>query len=256
MKRFQRILTLAVAAAMTLTLAACQGGSSSQAPTGEAATSAAAEEASASEMAVKTDLSKLHAVDYDGDEFAGAWRITEGTGEQFKNFSFVFDGSVNAYLVVGSMAYCGKYELNTEEKIFGTQQAFGLNGTYHYEFSEDKNTVSLTNTETNDLTVMQKQVSFTFIPKAEAEFEIDEALLGAWKDDSGGYLYFEDNGIMYDAQKALSFTFYTYSAGDGKVEATYYTTKAEEIASTYKVEGDRLTYNDYPYTRISADELE
>ena len=102
---------------------------------------------------------------------------------------------------------------------------------------------------------MQKLVSFTFIPRAEPDSEIDPALLGAWKDESGGYIYFEDNGIMYETQKAISFTFYTYSAKNGVVDNTYYMLEAEKGSYQYKVDGDKLTYNGYTYTRISADEL-
>ena len=195
-------------------------------------------------------------MDYEnGNAFAGAWKITEGQGDQFQSFTFVFDGKDNAYMMIGSMGYCGKYELKEDTKTFGTQQAVGLNGTYTYTFSDDNNTVELFDTETKLTTKMQKLVSFTFIPRAEPDSEIDPSLLGAWKDESGGYIYFEDNGIMYETQKAISFTFYTYSAKNGVVDNTYYMLEAEKGSYKYKVDGDKLTYNGYTYTRISADEL-
>ena len=158
-------------------------------------------------------------------------------------------------MVVGSMGYCGKYQLNEEKKIFGTQQAVGLNGTYSYTFSDDGNTVELLDTDTKKTTTMQKQVSFTFIPRAEQDSEIDPELLGAWQDDSGGYIYFEDNGIMYETQKAMTFTFSTYSAKDGSIDTTYYMLEAEKNTYSYEVSGDTLKYNGYEYKRIPADEL-
>ena len=257
MKKMIQICSFTLVAAMAVCCAGCGQGESSQAEETTAVTSAAtADEPSSSDSSVKTDLSKLHEVDYEnGNIFAGAWKITEGQGEQFKNFTFVFDGSENAYMVVGSMGYCGKYQLNEEKKIFGTQQAVGLNGTYSYTFSDDGNTVELLDTDTKKTTTMQKQVSFTFIPRAEQDSEIDPELLGAWQDDSGGYIYFEDNGIMYETQKAMTFTFSTYSAKDGSIDTTYYMLEAEKNTYSYEVSGDTLKYNGYEYKRISADEL-
>ena len=253
MKKLLTLCSLSLAA-VALCFSGCGEEASSQAETTAAVT--AAEETTAPGTSVKADLSRLHAVDYEnGDEFAGAWKITEGQGEQFKNFTFVFDGSENAYMVVGSMGYCGKYQLNEEKKIFGTQQAVGLNGTYSYTFSDDGNTVELFDTDTKKTTTMQKQVSFTFIPRAEQDSEIDPELLGAWQDDSGGYIYFEDNGIMYETQKAMTFTFSTYSAKDGSIDTTYYMLEAEKNTYSYEVSGDTLKYNGYEYKRISADEL-
>ena len=257
MKKLFTLGSILLAAALTLCCAGCGEEASSK----EEATSSASSKATADELTdfdgtVKTDLSKLHEVDYEnGNAFAGAWKITEGQGDQFQSFTFVFDGKDNAYMMIGSMGYCGKYELNEDTKIFGTQQAVGLNGTYTYTFSDDNNTVELYDTETKLTTKMQKLVSFTFIPRAEPDSEIDPALLGAWKDESGGYIYFEDNGIMYETQKAISFTFYTYSAKNGVVDNTYYMLEAEKGSYKYKVDGDKLTYNGYTYTRISADEL-
>lgn len=207
------------------------------------------------EIVTEVDLSALHAVDYDGNEFAGAWKIIDGEGSQYESFVYMFDGGTSAYLMTGTMGYCGKYELNAAKKQIISQLMFGIDGQYIYEFSEDKSTVVLTNTKGGKTTTLEKIVSFSYMPIPDSEPVIDEALLGAWCDENGGYVYFEKNGIMYETQLGVSFTFYSYSAQDGTIDAVYYMKDKETDTMTYSVDGDTLTLNDYEYTRISADEL-
>ena len=102
---------------------------------------------------------------------------------------------------------------------------------------------------------MQKLFSFTFIPRAEPDSEIDPALLGAWKDDTGAYLYFGKDGVMYSNQLGVNFSFYTYSAQDGKITQTYTMKEETTETATYKLNDDKLVYNNFEYQRISADEL-
>ena len=207
------------------------------------------------EVVAEFDLTALHAVDYDGNEFAGAWKITDGEGSQFESFVYMFDGSTSAYLMTGTMGYCGKYELDTAKKQFTSQLMFGIDGCYNYEFSDDKSTVVLTNTDGGKTTTLEKIVSFSYIPIPDSEPVIDKELLGAWSDENGEYLYFEKNGIMYETQLGVSFTFYSYSAQDGTIDAVYYMKDKETETMTYSVDGDTLTLNDYEYTRVSVDEL-
>ena len=100
----------------------------------------------------QADLSKLHAINYEGDEFAGAWQIVDGEGSKFKSFVYVFDGNKKAYLVIGTTGYIENYEIekNTDESgnaisTFSAELMFGINGTYTYEFSDDKSELVLTN---------------------------------------------------------------------------------------------------------------
>lgn len=216
----------------------------------EAVTTAAPDE-----IVPEVDLNTLHAVNYEGNDFAGAWKITEGEGSQFENFVYVFDGDSSAYLMTGTMGYCGKYEISSEKKQIATQLMFGINGKYTYEFSDDKNSAVLTNTDGGKTTTIEKIASYSYIPIPETEPKIDEALLGAWSDDSGGYVYFDKSGIMYETQEGLSFTFYTYSASEGSIEAVYYMNKKMTDTMSYKVNGDTLKLNDYDYTRISSTKL-
>ena len=97
--------------------------------------------------------------------------------------------------------------------------------------------------------------NYNSIPEAEKNPVIDEKLLGAWKDDTGAYLYFDKNGIMYANQVGVNFSFYTYSAKDGKITQTYTMKEKTTEEATYSFDGETLLYNNYEYQRISADEL-
>lgn len=265
MKR-NRIHTAAVlpVLAALLWLTACSNGSadgSSAATADTAATTAAADTAAtASAGAVsdkETDLHRLHAPASNSDPFAGSWRITKGTGAQLKSFVFSFDGNKKDSLIIGTTGYCGTYQLEKKdgEDIFSTHLMFGLDGEYTYRFSEDKQTVFLVNSADKTATTMQKDTTYSCVPGAVKDPVVDEALLGAWKDDTGEYLYFGKDGVMYKTQMRISFTFYTYTAKDGAVQATYSTNKEEQESFTYRVSGDKLVFNNYEYRRIPASEL-
>lgn len=203
------------------------------------------------------DLSTLHALSSPGDMFTGYWKITGGTGSKLQSFVFCFDGNKNSYLLVGTMGYIGVYDITQKDgvDIFSTKLLFGLDGDYTYEFSKDRSSVVLTNTADGTTTSMEKLESFSSIPKAPSEPKIDEAILGAWQDDTGAQLYFGRDGIMYETQKNINFTFCTYSASDGKISAVYKMTEDMEDSFTYKIDGDTLIFYDYEYKRISANEL-
>lgn len=220
----------------------------------------------AEKMITETDLTKLHAVNEQGDLFAGMWRITGGTGSQLKSFVYEFDGNGAAFMMVGTTGYCGTYGIKAEDgkDLFVTQLMFGLDGKYTYEFSKDKNTVVLTKipektVSTNPsepiTSTLEKVSDFSPVPDSVENPEIDEAILGAWTDDKGGYLYFGKDGVMYDVQADVTFTFYTYSANNGQISEISYMTEAINETATYSVEDDVLTYNNIEYQRVSADKL-
>lgn len=262
MKRFFCVILAALAACCAVSLSGC-GDKGSAAP--DTAATAAEETTQITPVYADdsadgdgnekfSELLELHKINYEGDKLAGAWTITEGVGSKLKSFVFLFDGSSkHSYLMCGSMGYIAAYKLdgNTLE----AEMMFGLNGNYNCEFSDDGMTATLTNTKTNDTTTMQKIVSYDYIPMPPAEKKIDEKLIGAWKDPDNEFLYFDENGIMYQTQEGVSFTFYTYSAQNGKLRLTY--NMPDEISETkdYKLSGDKLTLDSYDYERISPDEL-
>ncbi len=271
----KRIITKFVCAALALitalSLSACGEKSSSGAGASSGASQASAASsgqasaassvsgsvASSAEIKTETDLTKLHQLTSPGDAFTGYWKITEGAGSNLKSFVFCFDGAKNAYLMAGTMGYIGAYDLSVKngENVFTTQLVFGLDGDYTYSFYKDNQLVELKNVADSTTTTMEKIESFSSVPEAPENPQIDEAILGAWLDDTGAYLYFGKDGVMYSAQKNINYTFYTYSAADGKINAVYSMTEAADESSTYEVKGDTLIYNRYEYKRISADEL-
>ena len=227
--------------------------------TAETTVSAAETTASVSDQA---DMSKLHAIDYEGDDFAGAWRITDGEGSNFKSFVYVFDGKKKAYLVIGTTGYIENYSLEKKAAddgsvidTFTAELMFGVNGTYTYEFSDDKNTLTLTSVSGGSTTTLEKLPSFSYIPEPDPDPVIDEALLGTWKDDNDEYYYFDKSGIMYNSINDLNFTFAKYSAKDGKVTSTYTTNKEEKNTVAYSISGEYLKYGDFTFKRASSDEL-
>lgn len=271
----KRIITKLICAALALiavlSLAACGEKSSSGTDTSSGASQASAASsgqasaassvsgstASSAEIKTEADLSKLHQLTSPGDAFTGYWKITEGTGSDLKSFVFCFDGAKKAYLMVGTMGYIGNYDLSVKngENVFTTKLVFGLDGDYTYSFFQNNQIVELKNVSDNTTTTMEKIESFSSIPEAPEDPQIDEAILGAWLDDTGAYLYFGKDGIMYSAQKNINFTFYTYSAADGKIKAVSAMTEPIEDEFTYKLDGNTLVFNRYNYKKISADEL-
>ena len=261
MKRLFLKLTCTVTAIIiAASLTACSGDSSSnKEPVTTAAQTMATEPQTTSvkDLKKETDLTKLYKPDTKKDRFAGYWKITEGTGSQLKSFIFCFDGSGRSFMLIGTMGYRGGYEIKEKDgkSIFSSQMTFGLDGDFTYEFSKDDSSVVLTNTADSSKSTMVRTESYNSIPKAEKNPVIDEKLLGAWKDDTGAYLYFGKDGIMYSAQKNINFTFYTYSAADGKIKAVSAMTEPIEDEFTYKLDDNTLVFNRYNYKKISADEL-
>ena len=260
MKQTHKFLFKFVCAVLTVTMAVllCACSDCQSEKENDKTEDTTAEQTTAPSFATAADLAALHSVKSTDSKFSGYWQITEGIGAKLEHFVFMFDGEGKAYLLIGTTGRIGSYSETTEEgeSIFKTQLVFGLDGNYTYTFSDDDKTVELVNKDDNSTTTMKKLDSFSGIPTPSGSDKIDDALLGAWCDDTGEYLYFDKNGIFYDCQKNFFFTYYIYSALDGKITMKYtmiekeYTEDAE-----YEVNGDVLTYNHTDYKRIEADEL-
>ena len=262
-QRMIQLVCMALALCTAVLLAACGDNAQGSAASGAETTAAKPTRATLpphttmSPTANEADLTKLHAFKEPGDLFTGYWKITEGTGSQLESFVFAFDGNGVAYLLIGNQGYIATYAVHTKDSkdVFTTQMLFGLNGDYTYAFSKDKQSVVLTSLLDNSTTTMQKLDSFSSIPAPPENPVTDAALLGAWKDDTGEYLYFDKNGIFYETQANVSFVFAAYSAADGKVTTRYKMKDVAEDTASYKVQGGTLTYNGSDYTRIPANEL-
>lgn len=270
---FTRIICTVLAVCSAMAMAACGNQSKEEssaaaettatteaAVTAETTAAAEADEPTTVDLAnikYEADLTKLHTLTKPGDLFTGYWHITDGIGKKLTHFVFSFDGNKNAYLLIGTSAFIGVYGIHVIDgkDTFSTKLMYGLNGDYTYEFSKDKKTAVLTNTANNQTTTIEKLDSFSSIPTPPKSFETDEQLLGAWADDNGAYLYFGKDGIMYNCQKNIAFTFYTYTASNGKIRAAYSMDTEMEEEDTYSFKDGKLIFNNYPYYRISADNL-
>lgn len=202
------------------------------------------------------DAAKLHSFDLEnGDDFAGAWKITAGEGSKLDSFTYVFDGHGKADLVAGTTGYYGTYAIDEDKKEFTSQLMFGINGIYTYEVS-DESTIVLTNKDNNKTTTLTQVDSFDMIPVPDGNGKIDEAILGAWKSENGNYYFFDKSGIMYENSFSMIFTYYTYSAEDNMIHAVSNMVEGEEKTDfEYSVDGDKLTIDGYDYTKIPASEL-
>ena len=211
------------------------------------------------------DLMSLHGIKSDKiDDFAGAWQITGGVGSQYKSFIYMFDGDENSYLMMGSTGQCAKYSVKDEtdengntQTVFTSKMMFGIDGKYTFEFSNEKQTLVLTDINDQTETTLQKLATYEYIPIPPKNSKTDEKLLGAWKNNNGGYLYFDKSGIMYETMQNFNFYFCTYNAENNEVSYFYYYTDSKQVKETvtYSVDGDTLIYDDIEYTRISPNEL-
>lgn len=227
------------------------------APTADNPAATEAASAATAPAATETDLSKLFKTINHDTPLAGTWQIAEGAGSQFEHFYYLFDGEGTAYLLVGTMGYIAPYKLSKSEDkdVITCQMMFGINGTYTIENEEGVPGTKLTDTKTTETLNLSFAGDYSAVPDAPESPEIDEAILGAWRDDHGETLYFDKNGIFLDLQEGMAFTFYTYSAKDGKITQTYTMTEPITETASYSLEDDTLTYNGYEYKRISADEI-
>ncbi len=254
---YKKIIALALAVMAVTAFSGCNNSeSSSQVETTVAPTTVAPTTVDA-DSDITADLSSLHSYDIEnGDELTGAWQITEGSGEQFGSFIYSFDGKGTAMLVLGNMGYLAEYTLDESNKTLEVQLVFGLNGKYDYKLSEDKTTITLTNSDDNSTTKIEKIDSFSLLPSPDKNPKIDEKLLGAWLSENGEYLYFGADGIMYQNLYGVNIIYSSYNAVDGVITSKY-AMQNENLTDTYKysVNGDVLTMNDVAYNKIPASEL-
>ena len=132
MKILRLFASLSLAALTVIPLAACgENNTSSEMESTVAVTETARDETTSafSDTTVpdtEFDLKSLHAIHDNGNDFAGAWHITErDAGDTYSSFTYVFDGNTSSYLITGSMGYISKYEINPDIKQMASQMMFG-----------------------------------------------------------------------------------------------------------------------------------
>lgn len=195
-------------------------------------------------------MADLIPTDVGTNDFAGIWKITNSDNDEISKLQYIFDGDQRANLVMDNMGYLGTYTVKSN--VMACQLMFGLNGTYAYEKSGNK--LTLTEVSTQEEVILEK-CETGIIPEAPQSAEIDEALLGAWKDETGEYYYFDKSGLMYDNQYGIMCTFFTYTAKDGKISAEYTMEDKQTDTYTYVFEDDTLILNGSKMEKLSDKEL-
>lgn len=258
-KSIIKILCLSIISMSVLGLGGCgEDTESSSQPTTQAPATTVEATTASLEVTDDFDVATLHYYDEESkDPFAGAWKITGGSGSSLESFTYIFDGHGNAKLLVGNMGYLGTYtkDFDGTQETFTCQLMYGISGTYTFEFDPSGNSAVLTDTSNNTETIIGKRENYSYLPEKPEELKIDDNLVGAWKTEEGMYYYFGKDGIMYNNSFGAMFTCFAYSAENGKVEATY--TMGEEITETYEYsfDGDTLVFDDLTYTKIPVTKL-
>lgn len=121
-----------------------------------------------------------------------------------------------------------------------------IDGTYDYKFSEDKQTLTLS--KSNSEIVLEKQKDFTIVPKAPENPKVDSEILGWWENEDGAFYCFQENGVMYENSISLECC-YTYSAENGKIKTKYNNGTDERENFTYAVKEGNLVLNGTKFTK-------
>ena len=170
----------------------------------------------------------------------GTWKISG-----FEYISFIFRNDGFAEMAMGTEGSFSELIIDEKNKTLTTQFFIGLNGTYDYELSGDKKTLTLTLDGAE--TVLTKQDSYDFIPQAPSKPAIDEKLLGWWKGEHGLIYYFGADGIMYSNIISAE-TCYTYNAENNKITAVYDIGGEVTDEIKYKIKNGVLTIDENEYT--------
>lgn len=191
------------------------------------------------------------------DPFAGYWKIADGAGSNLKSFIYLFDGDGKASIIIGNMGYCGEYSISTDsslgEEVFTCQLMFGINGDYTYAVADDGNKITITNN--GEDSVLERVENPSFVTKAQENPQIDEKLVGAWDCGTGLYYYFGDDGRMYSNSYGTAFTYFNYTAKDGKITAVYDMSGEQTDTYEYSFEGNTLTLDGMEYTKITPEKM-
>lgn len=176
-------------------------------------------------------------------DFYGAWQM-----KGMENLIIIFRNDKMAEMVMGGTeGYFSKYTLDESKKTVTVQLIpDAIDGTYTYEFSQDKNKLTLT--LDGSKLEFSRDKDFTIVPKPPKKAEIDKNLLGWWENTDGFFYCFQENGIMYENSISME-TCYTYNASDGKIKAVYSSAGEMDENFTYSFKNGELTINDSKCTK-------
>lgn len=173
----------------------------------------------------------------------GTWQFVDENGEYQTLFSYIFEDDNTAALAMGNVLYYSelKLEKNKEGKDTLTAQLFyNINGTYEYEITDNGETLTIASEA--ETQVMKKVEDYKAVPNPPEKPEIDQKLIGTWKDEGGaGVTYtFNENGIMENNSYGIMKIYATFSAKDGKISYTYNQGTDVDESYDYSFNGDVL----------------
>ena len=253
---FCKLTAFILIAMSVISLTACSNNNSNP----ETTTAPATEPTTINVQDINFDITKIHSYkENSNDNFSGAWKITGGDGNQFGNFTYIFNGEGKAVLTIDNTGYCGTYSIErddeTEELIFNCQMMFGINGSYYYNISKDGNKINLRHTETLKNTVIEKVDEFSMLPELKKDATIDKKLVGIWQSDLGEFYYFGEDGLLYHNQYGTMFNYATYTATKGKINSEYKMSEVTKETLEYSIDNDVLIIDEIEYKKSKSSDL-
>ena len=180
------------------------------------------------------------------NDFYGAWKI-----ENFDYMRILFRNDNLAEMVTGTEGYFSKCTIDTKKKTVTVQLMPGvIDGKYDYEFSKNKNKLTLTLDGKSMVLIRQKE--FTLLPDAPKKPVIDKEILGWWENEDGLFYCFQEDGVMYENSVSME-TCYTYTVNNGKITAVYLSGGEMTDEFTYSSKNGELVINGVKCVRKKMD---
>lgn len=193
-------------------------------------------------------------------------------------FDFKDDGTVSS--TIGTVTGTGTYKESKDENgktvvtmdIYDTLTQYFLNGNYTAEISGNfftGKTMKFTSVDNPEKTYDFESAKYTAPEiKREGEFTPNDDIVGKWTYSTGEFTLvyeFDKNGNAKYTEKAMSINPYTYqpmnidismsgiyNVSDSTVTITYFFLEQSDRDMQFRLDGDTLYINDYPFTKDGA----
>ena len=215
MKKILCILLITILTVLTVVLSGCNEEKKDNPETKATETTSQTEETKPKKAKKNYDIQGYLDSFVKGDsDFYGTWQP-----ETFSYMNVMFRNDNLAEMITGSEGYFSEYGIDEKNKTVKLQLMPNvIDGEYNYEFSDDKQKLTLTSDSTEYVFV--KQNDFTMVPEPPEKPMIDSDILGWWENKDGLFYCFQKDGLMYENNISME-TVYTYTHQDNKIVATY-----------------------------------
>ncbi len=247
MKKVLCILFVTVLTVLTVVLSGCNEEKKDNPETKATETTSQTEETKSKNTKKTYDIKGYLDSFVEGDnDFYGTWQP-----ESFSYMNIVFRNDNLAEMITGSEGYFSKYGIDENKKTVKLKLMPNvIDGEYNYEFSDDKQKLTLMLDSTEYVFVKQKD--FTMVPDPPEKPMIDSDILGWWENEDGLFYCFQEDGIMYENSISME-TVYTYTIQDNKILATYSIGSDMDDEFTYSFKNGELTLNGVKCTKKKMD---